>query len=193
MAKSYNFLRILFTVTVFLCGSACCADVTKKPGSVTYARQALSAKRLLIRSIYTAEIGVREKGSNAGERVEEYQRYSFVKKGDAWCAAFVCWVLGKAGVENPRNGWSPILFPANKVIWRSGILANKMIPQAGDVFGIWFNNLGRIAHVGFIDQWNETWFISVEGNSVGDSKTGQGVNRKRRLTSTIRMVAAYTE
>jgi len=41
-------------------------------------------------------------------------------KGHAWCAAFVCWVLGQAGVENPRTAWAANLFPKEKLIWKQG-------------------------------------------------------------------------
>jgi hypothetical protein len=160
-------------------------------------------KRDLVQRIYNAEIGVRERtGYNDGWRVEEYLRYVKLKKGDPWCAAFVCWVFGKAGIENPRTGWSPGLFTKSRVCWqrtetaglnyagrRSGITS---VPKQGDVFGIWFPDKQRIAHVGFVDKWEDTWVTTVEGNTnEAGSREGDGVYRKRRLTRSVWKVARW--
>jgi|GEM_PF-464982 len=68
--------------------------------------------RVRIIRIATAELGIRETtGRNDGERVEEYLRYTHLGKGYEWCAAFVCWCYGQAGLPEPRNPWSPALFP----------------------------------------------------------------------------------
>ena len=192
--------------------------------------------RMQVRDIYTSQVGVREKGMNAGPVVEQYLRYVKLSKGNPWCAAFVCWVFGKAGIENPRSGWSPDLFKSSKVIWsraesgkdkakRGKVKAesreisqklgnryqskiflgsillrptiNKPIvigcqPGTGDVFGIYFPEKKRIAHVGFIDHWDGTWLISVEGNTnASGSNEGDGVYRKRRLVKSIYRVARY--
>ncbi|HEY0900060.1 MAG TPA: hypothetical protein VGD90_12050, partial [Sphingobacteriaceae bacterium] len=77
-------------------------------------------KRNLIRQIYDSQLGVRESGINRGLQIEQYLKYVDLARGNPWCAAFVCWVLGKAGVENPKTGWSPGLFPSGKVIWDRG-------------------------------------------------------------------------
>ena len=181
-------------------------------------RSSESAYRDKVRQIYTSQIGIREKQPNSGPAVEEYLRYVGLAKGNPWCAAFVCWVLGKAGVENPGTGWSPGLFPVNKVIWErkkewtidsgqwtmrkelkveSGKLrveSGKVIqrPGAGDVFGLYFQEKKRIAHVGFVDQWDEAWLVTVEGNTNDSgSREGDGVYRKRRLVRSIYKVARY--
>lgn len=70
-----------------------------------------------VQQIYTSQVDIREKQPNSGPAVEQYLRYVNLPKGNPWCAAFVCWVFGEAGVSNPRTGWSPSLFPAGKVIW----------------------------------------------------------------------------
>lgn len=183
-----------------------------------------------VRQIYTSQIGIREEGHNRGKAVEAYLTYAGLAKGNPWCAAFVCWVFGQAGIDNPRTGWSPALFKSNRVIWEraksiSGLRKNidrpdyqlqiarsrskltsrnspvylkasapeePATPQTGDVFGIYFPEKGRIAHVGFIDQWDGTWLITVEGNTnYSGSSEGDGVYRKRRLLSSIYKVARY--
>ncbi|MEJ7780792.1 MAG: hypothetical protein WKF68_14510 [Daejeonella sp.] len=195
-----------------------------------------------VRNIYTSQLGIREKQPNAGPAVEQYLRYVNLPKGNPWCAAFVCWVYGQAGVGNPRTGWSPDLFPDSKVVWqraesgklkaesgkahifqqiltseissklktnptvarqpayRTGRLAtgNRQLmeatPSTGDIFGLFFAEKGRIAHVGFIDQWDGTWLTSVEGNTnFKGSREGDGVYRKRRLVRSVYKVARYVE
>ena len=214
----------------------------KEGGSVSQFRQK-------VREIYTSQIGIREKPSNSGEAVEKYLAYVNLPKGNPWCAAFVCWVYGRAGVENPRSGWSPDLFGEGRVIWgrrvssiknqesrfpqseditynidggsnspawqpayRTGRLATGnwqsskhdsqpstfqsklLIPKSGDVFGLYFPEKGRIAHVGFIDQWDGKWLITVEGNTnEAGSREGDGVYRKKRLVRTVYKVARYVD
>ncbi|KAA8482418.1 CHAP domain-containing protein [Arcticibacter tournemirensis] len=166
-----------------------------------------------LQQIYIAELGVREAtGRNDGSRVEGYLRYVGLKKGDPWCAAFVCYCLGKAGIANPRTGYCPVLFAREKVIWTrglkvEGVARNTQLathnpssnpqpathnPQSGDVFGIYFPEKGRIAHVGFVDEWGDKYAITVEGNTnEAGSREGDGVYRKRRLISSIYKVARY--
>ncbi len=65
-------------------------------------------------------------------------------------------------------------------------------PTIGDVFGIYFPDKNRIAHTGFIDQWDGTWLITVEGNTnVSGGREGDGVYRKRRPVKSIYQVARY--
>src|SRR5690606_32345202 len=136
-------------------------------------------------------IGVREKtGKNDGERVEEYLAITHLGKGYAWCAAFVSWVFSEADIPEPRTPWSPALFPKKRVIWERGksivtsdyenIIGVNMkdklkmgLPKSADVFGIYFANLKRIAHVGFVDEWGDKHVITVEGNT-NESGSAEG-------------------
>ncbi|WP_242689030.1 peptidoglycan-binding protein [Pedobacter sp. SYSU D00535] len=149
-------------------------------------------QRLLIRQIYTAEIGTREEtGRNDGKRVEAYLAYTGLPKGNPWCAAFISWTYGKAGLPEPRTAWSPALFPADKVIWRNGKQV-RSLPQSGDIFGIWFPNKKRIAHAGFVDHWTDKWLITVEGNTNPEgSREGDGVYKRRRWVKGIYAVASW--
>ncbi len=184
-----------------------------------------------VKQIYDSQIGVKESGWNSGPDVEQYLRYVNLPKGNPWCAAFVCWVFGKAGVANPRTGWTPSLFPVDRTIWlraESGKLkvestveeqrawskeqghvpytyptrqttGNRqpdsyrvITPSTGDVFGIYFPEKKRIAHVGFIDSWDGSWLITVEGNTnISGNPEGDGVYRKRRPVRSIYRVARY--
>ncbi len=65
-------------------------------------------------------------------------------------------------------------------------------PKTGDIFGLFFPDKNRIAHTGFIDQWDGTWLITVEGNTnVSGGREGDGVYRKRRAVKSIYQVARY--
>ena len=162
--------------------------------------------RQRVKAIYDSQMGVREAtGHNDGPQVEQYLRYTGLGKGNAWCAAFVCWVLGQAGVENPKTAWAASLFPKEKLIWKQGMVAKSHQVQSekrrdcftgntqlATIFGLYFPSLKRIAHCGFIDQWGETQVITVEGNTNDQSsREGDGVYRKRRPIKSLYAVADW--
>lgn len=135
-------------------------------------------------NVYRAEIGVAEAtGRNDGSRVEEYLGYCGLESGHPWCAAFVSWCFGQAGFAQPRNPWSPALFPGSRTVWTKG--QSMVKPQQGQVFGIHYPALGRIAHVGFVDQAAGSWMVSVEGNA------SNRVQRKRRHLRNIHALAEW--
>lgn len=177
MAKNKNFVRYLLFVIALTCSAQLHAQLRER-----------------IASVYTAEIGVRElTGRNDGVRVVEYLKAANLKKGDAWCAAFVTWTFKQAGVKTVISGYSPNWFPKSNVIYTIGKSGNKK-PLPADVFGIWFNSKNRIAHVGFIDNWPEknSHCITVEGNTnEAGSREGDGVYRKRRLKTQIYKVSRW--
>ena len=129
-----------------------------------------------LRNIYSSYVGVRElTHHNDGPEVERFLAHVGLKKGAPWCAAFVSYCLHKAGyTDAPRSGWSPDYFPKRQRVWA---LSQKYTPphadsappyhaQIGDLFGIWYANLGRIAHVGFIDVPNGTSRYEVESDEL---------------------------
>ena len=160
-----------------------------------------------LQQVYTAELGVREAtGKNDGKRVEEYLAVTNLEKGYAWCAAFVSWTFAELGFKEPKTPWTPSLFPAKRVIWsqkegsRLTVSAQEINgsedvnPKNGDVFGIYFANLKRIAHAGFVDEWGDKYLMTVEGNTnEAGSAEGDGVYRKRRLISSIYQVANWVD
>lgn len=144
------------------------------------------------KSTYDSFIGLREAtGHNDGQQVEEFLHTAGVRKGDAWCAAFVFYVHRACNpmfaLKSPA--WSPSWFIKN-VVYKQG---RGLIPQPEDVFGIYFNSKKRVAHVGFIDVWPDgKYAFTVEGNTNdAGSREGDGVYRKRRLKSQIYVVARY--
>lgn len=62
----------------------------------------------------------------------------------------------------------------------------------GDIFGIYFQNKGRIAHVGFVHRFGDKYTITVEGNTNEEgSREGDGVYLKRRLTKQLYKISRY--
>ena len=144
-----------------------------------------------VEHIYTAEIGVREKtGNNDGERIEMYLKSTGLGKGYAWCAAFVTWTFQQAGVKTVRSAYSPDWFKKNVVYTRGE--TKSYTAKKGDVFGLYFPEKKRIAHVGFIHAQEGDYYITVEGNTnQAGSREGDGVYKKRRPKRTIYKVADY--
>lgn len=124
------------------------------------------------------EIGVREKtGRNDGVRVEAYLRSVGLKTGDPWCAAFISFLFAQEGLDKPRTGWSPDMFPKSR-------LARSALPC--NLLAIYFPDLKRIGHVGLITGKEGDYVCSIEGNTnVSGSREGDGVYRKRRHIKTI--------
>lgn len=129
-------------------------------------------------AIASGEIGVREAtGNNDGERVETYLKAVNLQRGQPWCAAFISWVFMKEGYAQPRTAWSPFLFVER--------VKTKSI-KPGNILGIWFPELKRIAHVGLVEKQEGDWIVSIEGNTnIIGSREGDGVYRKRRLAKSI--------
>lgn len=199
MAKSNYLPAFLCIAFIWFCSHTVSNTVEQSAQTsaiqyYSYAQsKASTAKRILLQSIYSTEIGVREQSNrNDGDRVEEYLAYTANRKGEPWCASFVCWALGKAGISNPRSAWSPDLLPPSRYVWKNSWQKSKRLPQSGDVFGIWFSDKGRVAHCGFIDAWSNSYVFTVEGNTneIG-SREGDGVYRKRRLKSSLYAVADW--
>ncbi len=140
------------------------------------------AQQLL--QIAKSQIGVREAtGRNDGVQIEKYLAYTGNTKGEAWCAAFVSWVFGQASFAQPRTAWSPALFPLAKQI---------TVAEPAAVFGIYFPEKGRIAHVGLVERVRGNWVYSIEGNTnVLGSREGDGVYRKLRHAKTIKAYANW--
>jgi hypothetical protein len=137
--------------------------------------------RAAVHTTYASQIDVRElTNHNDGKAVEMYLRYCGLQKGEPWCASFVCWSFGKNEVKNPRDGFCPALFTPTNTIYKRDRKINS-IPLQSDVFGIYFPEKGRIAHVGFIETWGTKTVTTDEGNT----------NRKIRRTRQIYAVARY--
>ena len=145
-------------------------------------QNAETTQRLL--EIAKSQIGVREaSGNNDGKQVESYLKYTGNRKGEPWCAAFVSWVFGQTGLKEPRTAWSPSLFPKSKL----SAYANPAV-----IFGVYYTEKRRIAHVGIVEKQKGSWVYAMEGNTnLAGSREGDGVYRKLRHIRTIHSYASW--
>lgn len=161
-------LLLLFSVNLF-------ASIPDPPGE---SLKDLSLIREQVSITFHSQVGVSElTGRNDGVMVETYLASADLRRGDPWCAAFVNWCFEKNGVAGPDRlaGYSPSWFPKDR--------HSNDPPLRADVFGIYYASKGRIAHVGFIDRWCNSYALTVEGNSNDSgSRDGTAVVKKRRLT-----------
>lgn len=105
-------------------------------------------------------------GNNAGPQVKKYLAYVGLSEGNPWCAAFVCWILGQFGIENPKSGdtWTLEEWAMKKSIYYSEN------PEPGDLF-LQLDENGKPKHTGFvkeIDPTDKRYLLTIEGNA-GDS------------------------
>lgn len=130
-------------------------------------------------------------GRNDGVEVESYLKTCGLQKGQPWCAAFVAWSHIQAGIKAPTSGYSPDWFQNHVVYQRDW---RKEYPKAepGMVFGLYFQNMGRVAHVGFIDKEDQNSYYTVEGNTnQAGSREGDGVYAKKRMKNSIYIISKY--
>jgi hypothetical protein len=132
----------------------------------------------------TGELGVREQGgNNKGPRIIQYLAVVKLKTAEPWCAAFISWIFNKNGFSQPCSGWSPDLFIKAK-------LARSALP--GNLVGIYFSSLKRIAHVGMIVQQKNDWYYTIEGNTnIDGGREGDGVYRRMRHKRAIYQLADW--
>lgn len=162
---------------------------------ITFCAEAQTTREC-ITTQYLSCVGVREAtGNNDGIDVEKYLASVGLGKGYPWCAAFVNYNLKACNASSASSAWSPAWFPESKIILTRGWFVNAgTLPQPGDVFGIYFPDKKRIAHVGFIHEWKGNSAVTVEGNTNGaGSREGNGVYKKIRLTKQIFAVSNWID
>lgn len=140
-----------------------------------------------------SQLYVREAtGENDGREVEKYLRVTGLKKGNPWCAAYVAWCHTELNIPNPESAWSPNWFRANLVYRRNVARIKPFKSRPGQVFGLYYENKKRVAHIGLITGETLLHYTTIEGNTNGaGSNEGDGVYRKIRKKETIYMVSDY--
>ena len=149
---------------------------------------------------YRAELAknVREHGRNAGPDVEKYLRSCGLGPGYYWCAAYITWCHRQAGLPVPRaSGAARNWFAGAPLYYQRGSRGSRGSldgARPGDVMGLYYPNLGRIGHIGFIDEVRDNVVITVEGNTGPDGgRDGDGVYRKRRMKRGIYAAANWVK
>jgi hypothetical protein len=148
-------------------------------------RQTLADRAL---EIALAEEGQREVGtSNWGNKVTEYLKAANVRDPAPWCAAYANWAWEKAAEE--MNVDSPLERVPLQAYVQSYVDHGKangwVIPNAdarpGDLFCMWFENLRRYAHIGFVVKNNGARIETIEGNTnVAGARDGIMVAKRSR-------------
>lgn len=150
-------------------------------------KEELQAKVL---ATYESMIGKKENlGANDSYEIRVILKSVGITSPAYYCAAFVSWGLTVNGICNPRTAWSPSLFPKTHCI-----NLKYDSPQPGDAFGVYYNDLKRIAHAGAVKRWprDGDHFISLEGNTNnGTSRNGDGFYEKRRPKRTVNKVSRW--
>ena len=117
-----------------------------------------------------------------------------------YCAAFNYFVYKNAGASNlvPQSAWSPDWVA--RATWTKA--KGGVTPKAGDTFGIYFANKGRVSHTGMIVEWHEKegYAVTIEGNTSGhDSfgtaadREGSGVFEKKRKISEFHSIRNWID
>jgi hypothetical protein len=131
-----------------------------------------------------------------------------LKKGNPYCAATVYWTFINTGVKLkiPNPAYCPNWFiDQSKVVYKKTWQNKTKGIKKGDVFGLYFSEMGRVAHVGIVIERTSVYTITFEGNtsSKGAIETDEltqedreaGVNGgffyKKRKNEQIYIIADY--
>ena len=151
-------------------------------------------------AVAMTQVGVKEAtGKNDGVEVEAYLASTGLGKGHPWCAAFCHYAYrGCDTILTPKHLFARAAHwnrPENRVWQRGGWKYERewtRISQDGDLFGLFYNNLNRVGHVGFIHNEDEKYLLTVEGNTgSGGEREGDGVYLRTRLKSSVYCVSRW--
>jgi hypothetical protein len=181
--------RILIILFVF-----CCVVGFSQPVLENYpVLEKTTELRAKLIGVAESQLHVREAtGNNDGKEVERYLRATGLGKGYAWCAAYVAWCHEEVGIPNPLSAWSPAWFTSNVVYRRNQPRIGEYKTRGGEVMGLYYEHLKRVAHVGIITSEQRLHYLTIEGNTNGaGSREGDGVYRKIRRKESVYVIADY--
>lgn len=138
------------------------------------------------------EIGTREEGgNNRGPRIAQYLATTGLGEGHPWCAAFTKFLFDQNEIPTPgATAWSPSWFPSSRTYWNRGMETSEI--RKADTFGLYYQKLGRIGHVGLIEKIENGWLYTIEGNTGDDQgRDGDVVRRHRRSIKTIYRISNW--
>lgn len=139
-------------------------------------------------AIAQGELGVREVGTNAGPKVDEYLSAAGVPSGNPWCASFITWSLEKAGHKMPGGGWAAVqTWVRNAEQGKNGLqIVSAEDARPGDIVAYdWGGqtDFGADGHIGFVaSDVKDGKFTALEGNNADK------VNSVSRTTGTGNVV-----
>ena len=115
--------------------------------------------------------GVREVGTNAGPKVDEYLAAAGVPSGNPWCASFITWAMEKAGRKMPGGGWAAVqTWVRHAEQGNHGLkIVSAEEARPGDIVAYdWGgqNDFGADGHIGFLESTVKNGkFTALEGNN----------------------------
>lgn len=144
-------------------------------------------------SIAESQLHVRElSGRNDGPQVQAFLATTGLKGNYPWCAAFLSWTFLEANIKAPRSAYSPDWFKSNVVYRQRTSTITPFVSKPAQVFGLYFESKGRVAHVGMITAETRLSYSTIEGNTNGDgSREGDGVYRRIRNKKTIYVISDF--
>lgn len=153
--------------------------------------------RELLTKVFSSYVGVLEiGGNNRGPEVETFLKSVGLGPTHPWCSAFVAYCLTMAGIEHQVNAFSPTCCPKDRAYYQFS--RKDPLPvnvPSGEVFALYYSDLGRIGHTGFIEDWqgNDKYCVTVEGNtsSSSGSREGDGVFRMKRRKDKLYRIATW--
>ena len=140
---------------------------------------------------FHSKVGIRQIGNNRGPEIDQWNIDAGVPLESPWCGTFLGAGFREFDLPVPTGyAWSPSWFPRSRIIPYEEV-------QPGDVGGIYFQSLGRIAHVFVYDEnpsRNSSFAFTIEGNTNDDGgRMGHSVMRKKRSPRKIHSSANWIE
>lgn len=125
-------------------------------------------------------------GANDGRWVEAIQRVTGNKRGDAWCASYVCFVMDIA-----FRGRAPLPTTASCDVLLAHARKHNLLvkdPEPGDVFLV-LKSPDDAVHTGVVSRVTEQTVGTIEGNTnSGGSREGWGVFARERRRAGLAFV-----
>ncbi len=124
-----------------------------------------------VMKVAASQLGVQERGINAGPEVDQYLASAGVSSGNPWCGGFVTWSLQQAGHDMPGTGWAAVTNWVSAA--QSGEHGLEVVSAAdarpGDIVTYdWGGqgDFGADGHMGLLESEVEDGrFVAIEGNS----------------------------
>lgn len=165
-------------------------DVIEEP--LSYNENKLRTDLLTAANKY---VGVRElTGNNDGAIVEGILKNVNLAKGNPWCAALMSKCYDDVLIPNPHSGYCPDWFRTNVVYKQREITIKPFKFKVGQVFGLYFESKGRVAHEGMIISETKFNYNTIEGNTNGGgSRDGDGCYKMIRNKKSIYVISDHVK
>ena len=180
MAKSKNWIILVWLICFF---------------NSAFSQPLLTEVQVRKNLVSAAEkyVGVREAtGKNDGVIVEKILKGVNLPKGQPWCAALMAQCYSDADIPHPKSGYCPDWFKTNVVYKRTVKTITEFKFKEGQVFGLYFESKGRVAHEGMLVSETKFSYVTIEGNTNdGGSRDGDGCYKMIRNKRTIYVISDH--